>query len=395
MKLAYLTTCFGTPSHTFIRRELREFEKRGLDVTLLGVRRDSKLSPDSSDLVEATNYLYPLSILKILFLNLYFASVHSSRYWKAVYTCLTGQNESLKNRLKLLYHLFVSVVHAKFVLDEKITHVHAHFLNVSASITMFAARLSGVPYSITIHSAGEKNLPHVIAIAAKLKYAQSLLMISKYNIDYYNEIYPCKDKSKVVRCGMDIAAFEAREIRSISKPIRLLAVGRFVEKKGFKTLLESAKLLKNRGFEFKLDILGYGPDFENLSAYVSQNNLDDCVCLPGQASTEEVKQKMLLSDVVIVPSVTSASGEKEGIPVVLMEAMLSGIPVIATAHSGIPELVNASTGALIPERDSEALANEIEQFGISPEKIDAARSLIMSEFNISRIIDQRLSIFSK
>ncbi len=394
MKLAYLTNCFGSLSHTFIRRELRDFESRAYDVSLYGIHKDQNPAPDSIDLVEKTEYLYPINLLATAWLNIYYSLRHPIRYWKAVASCLMSTDDTIKQRLTLLYHLCVSTRFANLMHNKKITHIHVHFLNVSATVGMFCSRLTGIPYSITIHSAGEKNLGHVIGIKLKLRYAQSLLMISNYNIDYYNAIEPCRERSHVVRCGMDMSNFHFKpQAPNSTEDLKILAVGRFVEKKGFEYLIDAAAILNSQGMRFVIEILGSGPLEASLQSKVNELHLQEKVLLPGRVSTEEVKAKMLASNLVVVPSVTSKTGEMEGLPVVVMEAMALGIPVLATAHSGIPELVMNSTGDLVPERDADALARAITSFSFDKEKLKKARKLIEEQFNINTVVTQRLQLF--
>ncbi len=393
MKLVYLTTCFGTPSHTFIRREIRELRKQGHGVSLFGVRQDTACADDAKDLVDETTYLYPIAPVATFLANVKYLITKPGKYFKGIGIALSSKNGSLKRRLKVLYHLMVAARFASQFEREDVTHIHAHFLNVSSSIAMFASLLSNAPYSVTVHSAGERDLPHVDALASKLREAKNLLMISQFNIDYYSDVHPCQDKSKVVRCGMVMDQFIKREFVPPHNPLKVLAVGRFVEKKGFKYLVDAADILAQRGVELDVEILGSGPLHDDVKAQISTLKMQDIVKLPGHAPMSEVQSKMLAADVVVVPSVTSESGEMEGIPVVLMEAMASGVPVIGTAHSGIPELVRDDTGVLVPEKDATALADALQAFKADKAKIDKARALIDDQFNIEKVVQQRLKIF--
>ncbi len=396
MKLAYITTCFGTPSHTFIRREIREFEATGTPVTLYGVRRDTSIADDAQDLVARTAYLYPLRYLQLLGLILWYATRYAGRFWPAAWACLTSSSDNLKNRAKLLFHLLVSTRHARAMDLAEITHLHAHFLNVSSSIAMFSAWLADIPFSITVHSAGERDLPHVAGIPLKLKRAQRLLMISEFNIRYYSELFPCEEKSVVVRCGMNLDTFVRRPFRAHNnQPLQVLAVGRFVEKKGFHILVEAAQQLKASAVNARIELLGDGPMKAELERIANAKELNNILHFLGHASSDTVKHKMAEADLVVVPSVTSASGEMEGIPVVLMEAMASGVPVIASAHSGIPELVTENTGVLVAEGDASALADAIARFEPDAEKIEAAHALIESQFNIHHVVAQRRALFQE
>jgi len=396
MNIAYITTCFGTPSHTFIRRELYELSRIGYEITLYGIRLDPHQSPDGNYLTRKTNYIYPIRLAKTAALNLYYSIVFPVRYWSTLAECFSSKNGKIKNRCILAYHFFVSASLARQLTEKNITHLHSHFLNVSSSVAMFAAALSGSDFSITIHSAGEKDLGHVLGIEMKLRRAKYLLMISRFNIEYYDLIFPCRDKSMVVRCGIDVAEFSYQPKGTVNRDcLRLLAVGRLVEKKGFSYLLEAIKNLKFEGLNISLTLIGTGPLEMNFRQFLIRENLNDYVKMKGIASSKEVLTAMQEADVLVVPSVISASGEMEGIPVVLMEAMAIGLPVIATDHSGISELVSEDTGKLVPERDVEALCSAISKFQYSINKVSAARNLIERDFNIQKTVLQRVEIFSQ
>jgi colanic acid/amylovoran biosynthesis glycosyltransferase len=407
MKIAYLTNCFGIQSHTFIRREIAELNKLGIEVELFGIHEEmsDRLTPPERALVERTTYLYPLPILRIIYLNLFWMLFRARRYWPTLWTALTNKEPQLKQRLKLVYHFFIAPYLADAMAQKKVEHIHAHFLNVSSTMAMYASLLTGIPYSITVHSAGTKNAPHIIGIPLKLKYAQFLVMISHYNIDYFDAIYPCRDKSSVVRCGMDLDHYPFRTALQLKAESgqgapRILAVGRLVEKKGFEYLIDAVGIVKTRHPQvpFKLEVVGSGPLEEHLKRKVAELGIQDSVIFYGPASTDEVRDKMLDSTVVVVPSVTGRSGEMEGIPVVLMEAMALGVPVISTQHSGIPELVrNGETGVIVGERDAEALALALQHFigadsgdvAERAQRVQKARDLIEEEFNISVVAKQR------
>ena len=396
MNIIYLTTCFGTPSHTFIRREINQLRKKGVNVQLFGVRKDSHIAEDATELAEETRYLYPLNLLKIIFCNLYYMTFKPGVYFPLLFECITSKNENLINRIRLLYHFFISTPHAREIEKLNVSHIHSHFLNVATSVTMICSRLTGIPYSATVHSSGEELLPEFNAIPMKLKYASQALMISNYNIEYYDKLYPCRDKSSVVRCGMNLDEFPVRSMeREIGDNLNILAIGRFVEKKGFTYLVKAAAVLKSMGKDFSIEILGSGEVEDELRQEVKDLDVSDCVSLPGFASTDIVRKKILSADLVVVPSVTSHTGEMEGIPVVLMESMALGTPVISTKHSGIPELVTPDTGKTVPEKDEVALAQAIFDYSYSPEKTLNARKLIEDEFNIINVVDRRIEIFDQ
>lgn len=399
MNVAYLTNCFGTQSHTFIRREIRALRQLGLRLPLYGVHKESgNIAPDAEDLVGETRYLYPLRYARLLRCNLYFLCRSPSHYIKGLYNAAASPEFSFRRRAKMLYHYLAATVLAKDMLEQDVDHIHAHFMNVSASLAMYASHHSKIPFSITVHSAGTFKTPHILGVHQKLRSAQFLLMISNYNIEYFSEIVPCRDKSYVVRCGMSLADFDFRGTEhAVSTPAQLLAVGRFVEKKGFRYLIEACQHLKQLGVNFRLSLIGDGPLKTMLAQEVDKLNLGDCVIFTGPKSTEQVRDAMLEADVVIVPSVTSASGEMEGLPVVIMEAMAIGVPVVASAHSGIPEIVQQDkTGHLTPEKDPQAIAQAIAKTLQQPSAamVENAYHLVEQTFNIDRVAQQRLELFT-
>lgn len=398
MKIAYLTNCFGTQSHTFIRREVDALRHIGTDIQLYGIRQDPQIAPDATSFSSETQYLYPLKASKILQCNLSYLARSPNKYIRGFFSAFFGKEFTLKRRLKMLYHYMAATCIAKKMQQANITHIHAHFMNVSASIAMYAAHHNGIPYSITVHSAGTFKTPHILGTHQKLENAQFLAMISHYNIEYFDAITPCRAKSHVIRCGMDLNAFKYRkaELYQTHTPIRLLAVGRFVEKKGFTYLIEAASLLHQQGLDFTLTLIGNGPLEKDLHNKAQTLGIGTKVLFTGQQNTEYVHHAMSQTDIVLIPSVTSLSGEKEGLPVVIMEAMATGVPVIASNHSGISEIVqHGVTGLLTPEKDSKAIAQAIQELNAEPNQalIASAHTLIEETFNISIVAKKRLELF--
>lgn len=356
------------------------------------------MAPDAQDLVAQTHYLYPLKYTQLFLCNLRFFKRSPLHYIKGMLSSVTSPEFSLKRRAKMLYHYLAATTLAQEMLKQNVDHIHAHFMNVSASLAMYASHHSKIPYSITVHSAGTFKTPHILGVHQKLRSAQFLLMISNYNIEYFSKIVPCREKSHVVRCGMALADFDFRGTdHEVSTPAKLLAVGRFVEKKGFIYLIQACRHLKQLNVDFQLSLVGDGPLKAALEQEVAKLDLGDRVIFTGPKSTEEVRQAMTEADVVIVPSVTSTTGEMEGLPVVIMEAMATGVPVVASAHSGIPEIVqDGKTGYLTPEKDAQAIAQAIVKTlqEPSPAMIENAYRLVEQTFNIDRVAEQRLELFS-
>lgn len=399
MKIAYITNCFSTQSHTFMRREIRALRRLDVSLVLFGIHRDTETSaPDAQDLVQETTYLYPLQLSQVIRSNIQYLLRNPLHYIRGLWQSFSSPEFSLKRRAKMVYHYVVSVPMAQRMTAAGITHIHAHFLNSSASVAMYAAHHSRIPFSITVHSAGSYKAADTIGLHQKLQSAQFLIMISHFNVRDYDRVTPCRDKSFVVRCGMDLEGFSFRPLPPIHQPAQLLGVGRFVAKKGFRYLIEAAAELKSRHIPFILQLIGDGPLKSDLQSLTTQLDLYQHIRFLGQRNTAEVRQIMAESDVVIVPSITTDNGDMEGLPVVIMEAMAIGVPVVASNHAGIPEIViPGQTGSLTPERDPIAIADAIEHLlrHPDPQRTAHARTLIEQNFDIDSVAQQRLNYFRR
>jgi colanic acid/amylovoran biosynthesis glycosyltransferase len=203
-------------------------------------------------------------------------------------------------------------------------------------------------------------------------------------------------KIAVSRMGVDMDRFSLRPVKAPAETLEIISVARLTEKKGLHVAIEACRLLKERGVDFRYNILGIGPWETRLRTLVEQNQLDDVVFMPGFKPNHEVKAMLDGADLFLLPSVTGEDGDMEGIPVALMEAMAVGIPVVSTVHSGIPELIDAGeSGWLVPEYDAVALADRLQAFGRVNESelkpmLAQARAKVETEFN-QKVIYQNLA----
>ena len=168
-----------------------------------------------------------------------------------------------------------------------------------------------------------------------------------------------------------------------------MAVGTLHEVKGQIHLIEACRLLAERGVAFTCRFIGDGPDRDALQARIDEYGLGDRVALVGRMTSDAVATELAASDVLAAPSVPTHGGKREGIPVVLMEAMASGLPVVASRLSGIPELVtDGVSGLLVPPGDDDALAHALATLATDAPlrgRLGAAgRETVMREFDVDR-----------
>ena len=167
------------------------------------------------------------------------------------------------------------------------------------------------------------------------------------------------------------------------------ALGRMVEKKGFDVLISACRILKKEGVEFKLQLAGAGPLLAELKAMSSKLDVADMIEFIDAISHEKVPEWIKSLDVFVLPCQKDRNGDMDGIPVVLMEAMLTGVPVITTRISGIPELVeNEETGILCDPKDAECLAGKIKtllsNYELRRTLCKNAISKVQSEFELDK-----------
>ena len=243
-------------------------------------------------------------------------------------------------------------------------HLHAHFATVAAHTAHVAHVITGVTYSITAHAKDiyrhgiDKQLfRHVIEHSATL-----VTVCDANEAHIRSELLPGSSHPVVViPNGLPDDVVE--HLPTVTqRGNSLLAVGRLVEKKGFDVLIDACDELRRRGIEVSCDIAGGGDLIDDLAAQIDRLSLGNEVRLLGPVPRERVMELMSTARVLAVPCVTGADGNRDALPTVVLEAMLVGLPVVATPIGGIEEMVrHGQEGIIIPERDSNALADAIER----------------------------------
>jgi colanic acid/amylovoran biosynthesis glycosyltransferase len=199
---------------------------------------------------------------------------------------------------------------------------------------------------------------------------------------------------RVHHLGIDCERFSFRErpAATAGAPLRVLAIARFVEKKGLEYAVDAIARLRAGGRAVELRVVGHGPRFDDVRARLEAGPAAGHVELLGWKRQSEVAALLDDADVLLAPSVTAADGDEEGTPTVILEAMARGLPVVSTTHSGIPEMIeDGVSGLLAPERDAGALAAHLATLADDPARRAAmgraGRARIEREFDIERLTD--------
>ncbi len=386
---------------TFILREMVALESRGWQVLLypLIFQRQEVVHPEARPWMERAwkaGFLSP----KILSDNLAFVLRFPRRYLGTLGRALWGNRSSPKFLLRAIALWPKSVSLAREMASQQVPHIHAHYATHPALSAWIVSRLTGIPYSVTVH-AHDIFVCHAM-LETKLRHAAFIVAISEFNRRYLETLFGdwVAAKTHVVHCGIDPARY-AGEIRQwhSGERFEIIHTGSLQPYKGQRYLIEACALLQKRGIPFRCRLTGGGELEADLMRRIRALRLEKRVFLLGAKTQDEVAALLAESHCYVQPSVVTPSGKMEGIPVALMEAMASGLPVVATEISGIPELVRPEeTGWLVPEKDAGALADALEWVYWHPaeaaRRAEAGRALVWREFTLQKNVDDLTTLFA-
>jgi glycosyltransferase involved in cell wall biosynthesis len=247
-------------------------------------------------------------------------------------------------------------------LPRGIRHVHAHFATQPATVGLFLAEIMGVGYSFSAHAQDIfTDAAHLMEI--KLPEAEFVAVCSAYGLETLARKHPLTSVGKLhlVYHGLDLDRYRPAPHPERHVPV-VLSVGRLVEKKGFPFLLRAAGILRSRGAEFRLVIIGEGPERADLMSLATGLNLQDLVEWRGAQSAEQVRAAYAEADVFVLACVIASDGDRDGLPNVLLEALACGVPTVATRVGALPELIEPEqTGLLAKPGDPQDLADQLER----------------------------------
>jgi glycosyltransferase involved in cell wall biosynthesis len=239
--------------------------------------------------------------------------------------------------------------------------LHAHFANDAAALARYIAALTGVAYRVTAHAYDIYQDPFLLA--PNLAAAEATYTVSAANLEHLRQQAAAtggeSGRLHLLRCGLDLAAFPFREPPPPAEPTRLLCIARLIPKKGHALLLRAMATLVRRSWQLELGLVGDGPLAAELRAQVRALGLDGRVQFHGPQPAAATQELLRAADVLVLASRVAADGDRDGLPVALVEAMAAGVPVVATRVAGIPELVDEATGWLAAPDDADALAAAI------------------------------------
>ena len=369
IRVAYVMSRFPKLTETFVLDEMIAVERHGAAVELFPLLRErtDRVHAEAVPWIPRAHYL-PFLSPAILASNVALLVRRPRRYLGALGAMLAGTARSW-NFLLGGIGIFPKVAHmARRMEVLGVRHVHCHFANHPALAGFLVHRLTGIPYSFTAHGS-DLNVDRTM-LPQKVREAAFVVTISETNRRLIEQTCggPVANLA-VVHVGIDGRRFvptdraappEGDRGGPDGEPARILCIGTLHEVKGQRHLIAAARILAARGTPFVLSFVGDGPDRAELEALAASVPAAGRVEFLGQQTRDRIVELLGTADLLVAPSVPTAEGKREGIPVVLIEAMASGVAVVASHLSGIPELVeDGVTGLTVPPGDEAGLAAAI------------------------------------
>jgi colanic acid/amylovoran biosynthesis glycosyltransferase len=385
MRITYLINQYPKVSHTFIRREVLALERQGFEIQRLALRGWDEKLIDLDDIAEQQKTAY---VLKSGVLALLVSAVKVLMQKPIQFFCalLLAVKVGIKADRPILFHFMYFLEACEVFLQAKqfnSQHLHAHFGTNPSEIVMLVNALSGLPYSFTVHGPEEFDRPQFLKLAEKINRSKFVVAISSFG---RSQLMRWVDFSKwnkinIVHCGLEPGFYNVPAVAMPAAP-RLVCVGRLCEQKGQLLLIEAAKNLQEQQIDFELILAGDGEMRAEIESLIVQYRLQEKVKITGWISSAEVRNTILASQILVLPSFA------EGLPVVIMEAMSLRRPVISTYIAGIPELlIHRENGWLCVAGDVRNLTDTLREALLTPvatlqKKGDAAYERVITRHNI-------------
>lgn len=400
-KIAYIVSRFPHLPETFILREMIHLETLGWQVELypLILQRQEIIHEEARPWLKRA-HVAPWFSLDLLKSNVSKLLGRPRQYFSLLARVIRENSSSPKFLARALLLFPRAVWMADEFTKQGIRHIHAHYATHPALVAWLINQLTGITYSVTVHAHDifvEKPM-----LATKLHDSVFISAISEFNRKYLADMFGpwINEKTEIVRCGIEPSYYQiANRNADNSKQLEIISVGSLQPYKGHIYLVKACAELMRRGIPFHCRIVGGGDLRSMLEHAIQENHLAGRVELMGPRKQDEVSEFLRTANCYVQPSVITHTGKMEGIPVALMEAMASRIPVVATSISGVPELVRpGETGWLVPPEEVGALADALSEIYRDPveaaRRADLGQKWVLEEFELSSNVRKLASLFN-
>ena len=391
-------------SETFISNEILLLEQLGFAVHIFSMRRGREsFTHESVARIRAGVDYLPETFLRnsyrLLYHNLCLAMRQPRRYAAGL---AVARRRFMRNRnpASLRHFLQAGYLVQRCLPSSGVVHLHAHFAHSPASVALYASVLSGLPFSFTAH-AKDIYTSDAAQLREKIALARFVVTCTEYNRRHLLALAAgLQTPIHRIYHGIDTRLFtNGGDFRSTaSPPYQVLSVARLTEKKGIPTVLRAVKQLQERGVRLTYTLIGDGQDRAKILALVRKLGLDPVCRWLGTQPHHVVLEHYRRADLFVLGCEVAADGDRDGIPNVLFESMVMGVPVVTTALSAIPELVEpGKTGLLVPPGRPEALAEAMLKMladaGLRQRVIPAARDRVLRDFDNRALVGRLADIY--
>lgn len=398
-RIAYLMSRFPKISETFILYEIVALEELGLEVEIFPLLRErERLQHREADRLAARAHDIPLASRAVLSAQLHWMRRRPFKYLAAWGAALRGNLRSPRFLLRAFAVVPLAATFARRMEASGVDHIHAHWATHPALAAYVASRLTGIPYSFTAHAHDiyvERTM-----LDEKIRRSAFVVTISDFNRRFLEQHYGrlAEEHVVVVHCGTDTTLFRPPATRRPG-PWTIVCVASLQPQKGQTYLVEACRRLVAEGVQLRCLLIGDGETRPTLESQIHDAGLEGRVDLLGQQPRHRVVELVGAADVIAQPSVVLASGKMEGIPVALMEALAMERPVVATAISGVGELVeDGVTGLLVAPASATQLTDALRRLHMDPElgaKLGSAgRRRVVEDFDLNRSARQLAERFA-
>jgi glycosyltransferase involved in cell wall biosynthesis len=367
LRVAYVSSDYPTISHTFIQTEILGLAAHGVDVEPFALNPSPEaVQLTDVDRAEAARTWYVKSAPKGRILRTVLrAALTRPVALGRTYLRLNGRDVvSLPRLAKRTFQFVEGILVADECRRRGISHLHAHMGGAPATVTWYAAEIGSVmtgrrwTWSLTVHGWSEFVDETEHRLREKLVAASRVIAISDFTRSQLMRIAPTDawDRIVTVRCGVDLQRFAPRSdaaMAAASAARTIVVTARLAPEKGHSVLLDAVALLRDRGVDCRVRLVGSGPMRDELRRTVDRLRLGDRVEFTGALPPEQVAAELRGAGVFCLPTFA------EGLPIVLMEAAAIGVPLVTTYIAGIPELVDHDSGHLVPAGRADLLADAL------------------------------------
>jgi colanic acid/amylovoran biosynthesis glycosyltransferase len=382
-RVGYVLRKFPVLSETFVLNEILALEARGVEVHVfpLAPTRDPRFHEGVGRMKATIHYVPGAADYRTLLRHARRLAARNPRRFR---------RELLKALATGRPALLWQFLQASWVADRArrvgVTHLHAHFATEPAAVAQAAGGLIGVPFSFTAHAFDIYRDVNARVLAKKIRNARFTVTVSRYNVAFLESVANGGGgRIELIRNGIDLDRFSPAP-HPPGGPFSILAVARLVEKKGLALLVEACGHLRDRNLDFRCEIVGKGAQRADLERQVRTLDLGTHVHLAGPLPQQEIVARYQRAHVLVLPCIVGSDGNRDGLPVSIVEALACGLPVISTDVTGIPEAVHhGRNGLIVPQGDVPGLAGAMERLMRDPDLLAGlragARKSVIEEFD--------------